>query len=376
MNWRWVPALPPVAWLAWGLMLRQVPMPTYLDQDAALTTGVFHVHSEASHDSTTAPRTLRAAAKQCAVQFVVLTDHNVQKVFEGDADEPRLLSWSELSTPHGHLIGLGSPGALERRLRRQPDAVAQLDAIGGLPIVAHPSDLKRPWTGPWQQVRGLEVVNVASAARRRGGPGLLGLLPLALAYPAAPRLALLQLIDRDVQALRLWDSHLQQPLVGLCGLDAHGYVPTAAIMQTWQLGLSVSPPCRAADADLSTLVRQALGAGRFFCYSALLGQRPRFRFAAVHRQLGRIDAAAELSQGEVEALEVVAPQLSVGQMEMVVWHNGQQIRRCQSATLRLERPPSGTYRVELWAELPTLWGTRRQLPVLYSNRLTLTPEEA
>ena len=361
-----------VAGLLGNNALRRVDVPQYVDIEPQLATGAFHVHSRASHDCWTSPTTLAAAAQAAQVDFIVLTDHNVQAEAAAAQGGVCLLSFAELSTPGGHLIAMGASHSATRTLRRRLDVTQAAADMGAMPIVAHPTDSKRPWTGGWHGVGGLEIANVASAARRVGGLGLLGLVPLAGAALAAPRLALLQLMGRDDSSIALWDAHPRQQLVGFCGLDAHGWIASAHALNMWQMAF-FDPAASTWRGTCAAHHQAALAMqqGQFYCFNALLGARPRFVFVARQADGRRHSATAQLLQSEVEALEIAAPRLNVGNVEIVVWRDGQVVLRSYDTHAEVMAPLPGTYRVELWATLPSLTGAAWRSPIVYSNRITL-----
>jgi hypothetical protein len=189
----------------------------------ARAAGVVHVHTTLS-DGGGAPEEVIRAAKATGLAFLGITDHNNldAKLFEGYRDGVLVMVGSELSTPVGHLLGLG----LDRDppFRFNGDGLGSLEDVrdlGGIPFAAHPfsprSDLR--WTGwdlpgPW----GLELLNGDSDARA-AWPRLL--LTVGL-YRLNPDYALLQALGAPAQPLRRWDEMLaRRDVVGLAGSDAH-----------------------------------------------------------------------------------------------------------------------------------------------------------
>ena len=189
----------------------------------ARAAGVVHVHTTLSDGGGTPEEVIRAA-KATGLAFLGITEHNNLDAmpFAGYRDGVLVLVGSELSTPAGHVLGLG----LDRDppLRFNGDGLDGLEDVrdlGGLPFAAHPfsarSDLR--WTGwdlpgPW----GLELLNGDSDARA-AGPRLLlsvGLYRLNADY------ALLQGLNPPGEVLRRWDEMLaRRDVVGLAGSDAH-----------------------------------------------------------------------------------------------------------------------------------------------------------
>ena len=138
---------------------------------------VVHVHTTLS-DGGGSPEEAIRAARAAGVAVLGITDHNNldAKPFEGYQDGVLVLVGSELSTPAGHVLGIG----LDRdpAFRFAGDALDAFDDVrylGGVPFAAHPfspredlrfGDLELP--GEW----GIELLNGDSEARR-AGPRLL-----------------------------------------------------------------------------------------------------------------------------------------------------------------------------------------------------------
>ncbi|MEE8409281.1 MAG: hypothetical protein V3T05_06735, partial [Myxococcota bacterium] len=183
--------------------------------------GAFHIHSESSHDSSLTLDELTRTAAAIGLDFIIVTDHNNQIGGPVQRNGVLVVSSAEVSTPFGHLIQLGADRVPEREHRSGLDIHSRLRANGAVPILAHPTDPKRPWTGPLEGIGGLEVVNLSTAARQIGGPIFVGLLPNLITYRLNPTLAVAQLYSRDPRALERWDAESDPRIVGLCGVDAH-----------------------------------------------------------------------------------------------------------------------------------------------------------
>ncbi len=225
-----------VAWLGYRIHQRQI---THLLQSEEFTglRGAYHVHSVQSHDSQLTLDQIAQAAADLGLDFVVLSDHNQQSAGAVVRHGVLLLSYAELSTPFGHLVQFGARDMVSKEDRGSAEIHAHVATLGGDSILAHPADRKREWNGPVQGAGGVEIANIASAARRRGGPLFLGLLPALLAWKGRPELALVQLYDRDIRALRLWDGELNPGFVGLCAVDAHGRIPLRENLDLWTVVL-------------------------------------------------------------------------------------------------------------------------------------------
>jgi hypothetical protein len=188
--------------------------------------GVVHVHTTLSDGGGT-PEEVIGAARATGLSFLGITDHNTldAKPLEGYRDGVLVLVGAELSTPVGHVLGLGLDRDPAFRFNGDGlDALEDVRDLGGIPFAAHPfsprPDLR--WTGwglpgPW----GLELLNGDSDARS-AGPRLL--LTVGL-YRLNPGYALLQGLKPPVEALRRWDEMLaRRDVVGLASSDAHSRV--------------------------------------------------------------------------------------------------------------------------------------------------------
>ncbi len=370
MNWRiWIPVLAVASCLgASAIALRTQKLPHLTQSASPHWVGAFHVHSEDSHDSRLTWDTLARAAQKRGLNFLVITDHNKQRATSASLHGVTLLSYAELSTTFGHAVALGATYTLDKQQRNEPDVLARVRGAGGLPIVTHPSDLKRPWAGPLTAAAGIEIANTSAAARRYGGPLMLGLLPLAVAWPWQPELALAQLYDRDTQALALWDA-LPPEVVGLCGSDTHGWIDPTQNLAAWYVVLDIlpAPPPTAAD------IVQALRDGRFHCSAGLLGQDPTFGlYANLRPPSASVTPPAALFADTVASLTLTGPTGPQDDITLVLIKDGQVWQKGAPPKLFVLAPPPGVYRGEVWAKVPQLLTGERWVPAIYGQRLALT----
>jgi hypothetical protein len=201
---------------ALSLAVRQQSLPLFVDHDAAAVVGVYHLHSEQSHDSDVTQHAYVKAAKQLGLDFIVLTDHNAQTEPIEASDDVCVLASAELSTSYGHVVGLGAPALLSDASRGNAHVLQHIEQQGATAVIAHPSDAKRPWIAPLPEHGGLEIANWSASVRRRV-PALWPVGPLwAAAWFANRALALAQLYDRDDAALALWDAPKHAALAGFC----------------------------------------------------------------------------------------------------------------------------------------------------------------
>ena len=239
---------------------------------------VFHVHTTLSDGGGT-PEEVIAAAREAGVAVLGITDHNNvdAKPFEGYRDGVLVLVGSELSTPAGHVLGVG--------LERDPafrfggdgqDAIDDVLHLGGVPFAAHPfsprADLRFTGfglPGPW----GLELLNGDSDARR-AGPRLLltaflyrlnpdyallaaatGIEPVARALGRAPRRA---------RRRRPRGSRRAQPARDHAQLAALRFPSYQALFRQARNHLLLAEPLRGDAAADRAAVLEALRAGRFY----------------------------------------------------------------------------------------------------------------
>lgn len=367
--------------------LRGVPE-LAVDQAAAAPDGdrlrgVFHVHSDSSHDGRTPASEQLAAAERLGLDFVIFTEHNAQPDHGSPSAEPLAVPGTEWSTTYGHLIYLGygePPPEAESRARLQIGLADSLRARGALTILAHPASPRRPWTGRLEGIGGLEIASTSTDARVKGDP-LYALLPGLFALPLNPELALAQLYRRDTAALEIWDGLPDPGVIGMCGTDAHGWIDPEQNFRTWQVVLD--PWDEAPDPLTGEALVDRLSTGRFFCLAALLAEgAPDFSFRGVTVAGESVPAGATVAAGTLAALEITAPRL-VGQSgagpddaaataTTVLLRDGAEIARTRATSLRHADLAPGTYRVEVRVRVPGVFFGGRDVPALYSNRIRVT----
>lgn len=190
-------------------------------------SGVVHVHTTLSDGGGT-PEEVIGAARRTGLAFVSISDHNTldAKPLEGYQDGVLVLVDAELSTPSGHVLGVGldrdPPFRFNGDGRTAFEDVRRLD---GVAFAAHPfsarEDLRfSAWDapGPW----GIEVLN-GDSEWRRAGPRL---LLSTLVYRLNPSYALLNALAPIDETLSRWDALLaERDVVGIAGLDAHSRLP-------------------------------------------------------------------------------------------------------------------------------------------------------
>lgn len=357
-----------LAALVYRLLRRDLPALEVSTEKRAI--GAFHIHSEASHDSGVAVKTLVEAARRIGLDFIVLTDHNNQLAAPIVLDGVTVLSSAELSTPFGHVVQLGAVDVLPPAGREKLEVHEAIRALDGTPILAHPTDRKKPWTGLVKGAGGFEIANLASSVRRAGGLAFLGLLPVVPAYLLRPNLALSQFYDRDSKALYRWDSETDPRIVGLCGVDSHGWIESGINLKAWQLVLHTTLP--KTESERPAVVLEHLRSGRFHCVAGLFGTNPDFVFGARERGRWVAGPGESIAADVIDELLVLGPS-SRAPIGLELLRHGEPLIRVSGQRLRYPFPAPGTYRVEVRLQTPGLWFGNRYEPVLYSNRIRVLP---
>jgi hypothetical protein len=210
----------------WALL---PPAPILLSattRDPRVVAGVLHVHSRRS-DGTAEPAEIAKVAAGAGLQFVVLADH-------GDATrEPVPPAYSsgvlvidgvELSTNHGHYVGIGMRRA-SYPLGGDADAVVEdVARLGGVGIVAHPASPKpelawTDWDAPFD---GVEWLNGDAEWRDERWTAL---ARSGVTFFLRPAASVARVLDRPSELLaRLDGIARRRDLLIVGGSDAHGGV--------------------------------------------------------------------------------------------------------------------------------------------------------
>jgi hypothetical protein len=211
--------------------------------------GAYHVHSTRS-DGRKSPEEIAQEARAAGLRFVVFADHNTTDIPRPRFHEGVLLIFgSELSTPAGHLVAVGTSRALTRE-EREGDVFGTIARLGGRAFIAHPEQWKRPWTD-WQGARaaaGVELYSADSMFRTAQEEPLTVLGPAGGAYLANPSHGLLTLVRAQPEVTRrVLELNAQRQVAALCAHDAHGIPGYEEEFRALALYL---PPSRAGTGGL------------------------------------------------------------------------------------------------------------------------------
>lgn len=341
-----------------SLAVRLAPFPAVeVEAGEASILGFYHVHTTRSHDGYGRLEEAADAAARLGARFLVVTEHN-----EVAPAAPRRLGGVlvipgvEVSAKAGHVVALGLEAPPAERGAGVLGAIAE---AGGFAALAHPVNLRRPWSDPSPAgFVGFEALSLDSAFRVATLEDRSRLLWPLFALAGDRRKMAALLMHRPDDALRRYDEIAEaRPLAMLCGVDAHGR--PAYLSSFAALGLHLWLPAEAraawgedADADAAA-VRAAIRGARTFCSIPALGDASSFSLRA-------------------EAGEVVA-EVAAEEATLVLLHRGREVARGTGPRLAAPAAP-GPWRAEVYLHPGFPWGGERLWIASSSLRLTPPPE--
>ncbi len=196
---------------------RNVTLPKEnLSSSRNFAQGVIHVHSKFSDGGGT-PEEIAQAADQAGLDFVIVTDHNNYEArkrgLEGTYGKADLFVEMESSTPVGHTVSFFSESD---SLREAPsDTVVKAsyqqflkkEFYPGLFVsIAHPSNMKNPWSRLDEFAEGLEVVNFDSSWQRQVAESPLNFLFTLAIYPFNQYLSSIRFLEIYSKDFVAWDE--------------------------------------------------------------------------------------------------------------------------------------------------------------------------
>jgi PHP domain len=221
--------------------------------------GIIHVHSSFSDGGGT-PEQIAQAAEQAGMDFVVLTDHNNyearKKGFEKKWGNTDLFVEMEASTLVGHAVSFFSQN--EALKNADSETIVQAtykqflkkEQFPGLFLaVAHPSNIKNPWSRLDEFAEGLEVVNFDSSWQRQLADNPLDFFLTVSLYPFNNYLSALRFFEIYPKDFAAWDamSALGPGHFAYLAHDAHSkvklnrdrYLNWPGYLQTFKLASNV-----------------------------------------------------------------------------------------------------------------------------------------
>jgi len=360
-------------------------------------SGAIHVHSQFSDGGGTVPQ-IAESAERASLDFVVLTDHNTTKARQeglerryGNVD---LFVEMEASTPAGHALLFSS----------QTDAVKLSDSklvslayehylgketVPGIFLVlAHPSNLKNPWTSLDRFPDGTELINFDSVWRREVEDGILDFSVTTTLYFFNQYLAALRFAKLYPKDFSSWDA-INSVSPGKFGILAHDTHEKLRINdnysirwptydETFRIGENVvfyDPPLKD---DFEARKRQI--------YQSLRNGRNALLYSFIHPFPGndfQIDCAGKVSRSgdresalgkKCEAL-VTLPSTFPYATTVKIYRDGEVIHTKTSADREFRFPVNGrgVYRAEVWAHAHTVFYLIKnaEVPYLFYNPIYL-----
>lgn len=312
-----------------------------------LFRGVFHVHTEHSHDSKASLKQVVKTARRSGADFVVITDHNTRAAElesgeEKNGGDPLVIVGEEVSTPEGHLLLFGDFGKAPAGRSAQALSVWARER-GGFSVAAHPVSRRGGWRGAVPETSaGIEVYSFGHAFYETN----YWLLPLRIGFLSSS--AFLRSFQKKTPEtwLAFWDERLKSGrAAGFGSADAHlhvkwlGWSPESFLLAF----KAVTTYVRGADRSVSSIL-EALKEGRSFMAFEARGNASRFDFLA--RSAGRTFYCGDVIPKEAGSVifEVTVPEKA--RIRLV--HRGQTAFETHGTSFRWESAESGAWRVEVY----------------------------
>jgi hypothetical protein len=321
-----------------------------------LFRGVFHVHSEYSHDSHATLEHIVQTARDADLDFVVVTDHNFFKNVRATdhrpllahtayqkikkPDDPLLVFTSEISTESGHVIALGIKEE-PPDLWHKEKVLSWIEENGGHPIIAHPFSAQKPWTQLYlKQIDGVEIYSFADVYYERNTTDL---ILKGIFLP--PKFFLEAVAASPDKALRYWDERLEsQPVNAFGAADAHirwivGGFPIENLLLYFQ---SVTTYAW-ADTLHEENILEALIKGRSFIAFEYRGVAQSFSFEAKTKEKSFLPGSM-LTLSDPIVLQIKLPETA----DVRLIHNGKVMQREIAKSITHQVKEAGVYRVEVY----------------------------
>lgn len=310
--------------------------------------GVVHCHSFRSHDSDGSVEEIAAAARDTAMDFVVMTDHpspySVTRGARGMIGGVLFLCGAEVRVRDGTILAFPLQRPL-RPLLSLPAMLSQIRRQGGLAFVGH-AERFRDWSRLHQVagLHGIELHNLHAATKAAPPAELLGrgiFTPMSQAFEVLmrPDPAVLQNVD----AL----SQRRHPLAMVGGNDAHANIrllgPLGWVIADYdEVFRLLSTHVLAETLDEASLV-EALRAGRSYLSLDHWGEATGFAFWA-ETPTGPVSMGATV--GSEAVLKVRSPRPA----SLRLLRDGEVLQAQDGLELRFAGPGPGVYRVEVWLD--------------------------
>lgn len=346
-------------WVCFLAFLLTLPLSVQAEEKAyRVLKGVFHIHSQYSHDSNASLSYILEIARELNADFVVITEHNNQ---DGKAvykqkvsdSEPLLLFGNEVSVPEGHLIALNVSGNPPQEARvTAEELIKWIDQQGGYAILAHPWSRKEPWKNlsleGWD---GFELYNFADEIREESW----GLL-IDSHFSKDHDDVLDQTQEVSKTALRFWDTEMKKrgPIPAFAGTNAH----FRRYKKEFKMSLESMSQYVWSQEKTPESITEALGQGRGFLVFERGISLKDFFFGAV-KDDQRVYPGSSVTLDTPASLTANLPDTA----EIVFIKDGIEIKREMAQTLSVALTEPGIYRAEVFLE---------GKPWIYTNAIQVT----
>jgi len=357
-------------------------------------SGIIHVHSIFSDGGGTIPEIALAASK-AGIDFVVVTDHNSSEArrlgFEKNYDGVDIFVEMEASVSAGHLLTFYSHSKLRDRDDKTIKDLAwkhylEKSQPGMFTVVAHPSNIKNPWTHLDKFPDGVEVINFDSIWQQQARDTFLDFGLTIAVLPWNNFLAALRFFEPNSKDFIAWDAmnSVSPGHFGILAHDTHAKLKLTPgfslrwpdYKPTFRLASNVvfhSGPLPSEFDERKKILYQSLKKGRsamvfsIFPYS---GNDWRLECTGIYR-------SGDIVTGMKHPCEFVVetPKDFPYTRIFRLWRNGELVREEESSS-EIERFPverTGSYRMEVWAKVHTAMHflLHRPTPYVIYNPITI-----
>jgi len=356
-------------------------------------TGIIHVHSLFSHDGGGSIQRIAEAASNAGVDFVIVTDHDNSRArregYEKRYGDVDVFVEMEASVQSGHLLVFYSHTSAREMA---DDAVVQLawqhylgaESRDGLFVaVAHPSNIKNPWTRLDRYPEGIEVANFDSHWQRQLSDSAPDFVLTLLLSPFNPYLTALRLFRVYPKDFVVWDNMnaLSKGHFAILAQDTHEKLrinpqwslPWPTYQDTFKLASNVIFPSAPLPEDFEERKK--------VLYSALREGRNALLFHAIHPFEGNdwrlvcgdkvLRAGDEISSASGCEFQVDTPKDLAYQKVIRLWKDGEAIEESKSSdpTVKLAVKGPGIYRLQVTVTPHTATGVflSGETPYLFYN---------
>jgi hypothetical protein len=308
-------------------------------------SGIIHVHTNYSKNSTGSYEEVARAAEKTHADFVIVTDHNTLGGFRENKDglygDVLILAGSELTTPGGHLAVMDIDKDIE--VGREPaETVREAHAAGAVSFICHPELDRSPWSD-WSlagSVTGMEIYNLPTEAYE-GGVFWFGLK--SLFFP--PHAFFRSFLGRPDDVLKRWDEILKdRRFVGIAAVDAHEkYRVFGKPLDSYAAMFKVAQTHVWARELSKKSIYEGLRAGHVYVGFDLVKPVRNFLFSAASGEEQAL-MGDMIKDREDLKLKVMVPE----QAEIRILKDGVVWKTAKAGTFEVSAEGAGVYRVEIY----------------------------